>query len=65
MGTVKLKRIGKLLTMYNAIAFTVPLEISSSEQFTISNKNVWSLLLLMTHWRDFTPQLRHEHVSAW
>ena len=38
----KLKRIGKLLAMYSAICnrFTVPLEVSSSEQFTISDENV-------------------------
>ena len=40
--------------------FTVPLEVSSSEQFTISDENV---LLLTTHWRDFTTK-RHKHVSA-
>ena len=46
---VKLKRTGKLLSMYSAIVVTylrtVPLEVSWSEQFTISDENVWRLLL--------------------
>ena len=43
--------------------FTVPLEVSWSEQFTISNENVWRLLLQL-HIGAALPQMRHEHVSA-
>ena len=68
--TVKLKRIGKLLSMYSIIVviimFTVPLKVSWSKQFTIGNENVWRLLLLLyviTH--SALPQMCHKHVSAW
>ena len=56
--TVKLKRI---CTMYTD-RFDVPLEVSWSGQFTISDENVWCLLL---HTGVALPQMCHKHVSAW
>ena len=39
---------------YSLTIFMAPLQVFLSEKFTISNKNVLCLLLLMTHWRDLT-----------
>ena len=41
--------------------FTIPLEVSSSEQFTISNENV---LLLMAHWHNLTTNTSRTCVSS-
>ena len=44
-----------LLSVYSAVIAidlaTVPSEVSWSEQFIISNDNVWALIIT---WRDFT-----------
>ena len=46
--------------MYSAIVgiFNVLLNVTSSEQFTVSDKNVWHLLLLMTHWHIVILRLK-------
>ena len=59
---MKLKRNGKLLSMYSAIIVTdlLPLEVSWSEQFTISNDIIKALIITGAT----LPPICHKHVSG-
>ena len=60
---MKLKQNGKLLSMYSAIIvidLLYPLEVSWSEQFTISNDIIKALIITGAT----LPPIRHKHVSG-